>query len=138
MLLMGAYLIHLGITTFIRKTDPLASAVIFVVIGTVFFLIGMLLTLFREGVTVDRVAGTVSQWRKIFRNKIVAVHRLNEFGSIELHTRRSAKRTGHIVELVGNSKRLVLCDEPKLEAAKECANDASAFLSLPITDKTMV
>ena len=135
MIAMGTYLFYLGVTELVRKREQIAS-VVFMIVGAIFLLIGTLLTLFRAGVALDRIQGTASQWRKIFRHKTSAVHNLREFSSIQLLIRRSPKRTGHIVELVGESKKLVLCDLLNLEAAKQCADDASSFLSLPVVDKT--
>ncbi len=133
MMAMGAYLFYLGVAELTHNREPIPS-IVFLIIGTIFLLIGTLLTLFRAGVTLDRIQGTASQWRKIFRHKTNAVHYLREFSSIQLFIHRSAKRTGHIVQLAGESKKLILCDLLNLEAAKQCADDASSFLSLPVVD----
>jgi hypothetical protein len=137
MMIMGAYLFYIAISSISKKTEPFSTVIIFLIIGSVFIFIGFLLSLYRAGVTLDRIGGTASLWSKMFRSKTVAVHHLNEFNYIELYIHRSAKRTGYVVQLVGALKKIILCDLLKLEAAKSCANDASAFLSLPVTDKTM-
>jgi hypothetical protein len=137
MMAMGAYLFYLAISSLLKKNEPFTTVIIFLIIGSVFMLLGSLLFLYRVGVTLDRVRGTASLWRKMFRTKTAAIHTFNEFNSIELYIHRSAKRTGYVVQLVGTTKKIVLCDLLKLEAAKACANDASTFLSLPVKDKIM-
>jgi hypothetical protein len=135
MIAMGSYLLYLGISELIRNKEAI-PALIFMLIGPVFLTIGILLTLFREGVTLDRLQGKASQWRKIFRRKIYAVQNLNDFRSIQLYIHRSPKRISHIVELAGESKKIMLCNFLNLEAAKDSANDVSQFLSLPVIDRT--
>jgi hypothetical protein len=137
MMVIGAYLFYIAISSLLKKNEPFTTVIIFLIIGSVFMLFGSLLFLYRAGVTLDRVRGTASLWRKMFRTKTAAVHNLNEFNVIELYIHRSAKRTGYVVQLVGTTKKIVLCDFLKLEASKACANDASTFLSLPVKDKIM-
>jgi hypothetical protein len=132
---MGSYLFYLGISELIHSKETI-PALIFMLIGPVFLTVGILLTLFREGVTLDRLQGTASQWRKLFQRKTYAVHKLNEFRSIHLYIHRSPKRTSHIVELIGESKKILLCNFLNLEAAKNSANEVSQFSSLPVIDKT--
>ncbi len=138
---MGALILFLGSAVLYRSKEPMMMAIaagIFLAGG---FILSVAIPIIstREGVTLDRIHGTATQWRTIFGHyKTLAIHNLNEFRSIEIHNHKNRNRTiTHIVQLLGDSKKLVLGDLGLLERAKETAEDASAFLSLPITDKTM-
>lgn len=123
---MGTYLIYLGI-----------SQTIFLIIGPIFLLLGFLLAIFREGITLDRLHGTATQWRKLVSRKIIAVHKLSEFRTIEIEMHRAAKGTSYIVSLLGTSKNVVVNYPISVQSARTIANDIAEFLSISVVDKTM-
>jgi hypothetical protein len=123
---MGAYLTYLGITQ-----------TIFLIIGPIFLLLGSLLAIFREGITLDRLQGTATQWRKLISRKIIAVHNLSEFRTIEIEMRRAAKGTTYIVSLAGNSKKVVVNYPISSERARKIASEIANFLAMAIVDKTI-
>jgi hypothetical protein len=123
---MGTYLIYLGI-----------GQTIFLIIGPIFLLLGSLLAIFREGITLDRLHGTATQWRKLVSRKIIAVHNLSEFRTIEIEMHRAAKSTSFIVSLAGTSKKVVVNYPISVQSARTLANDIANFLSISVVDKTM-
>jgi len=123
---MGAYLIYLGI-----------SQTIFLIIGPIFLLLGSLLAIFRKGITLDRVHGTATQWRKLISRKTIAVHNLSEFRIIEIEMHRAAKGTSFIVSLVGNLKKVVVNYPISAQRARMIADEIANFLGISIVDKTI-
>jgi hypothetical protein len=106
---MGAYLIYLGI-----------HQKVLLIIGFIFLPLGLLLAMFREGITLDRLHGTATQWRKLISRKQIAVHNLSEFRTIEIQMHRAAKGTTYIVSLVGNSKKIVVNLSNQRSISKNC------------------
>ena len=123
---MGAYLIYLGI-----------QQAVLLIIGFIFLILGSLLAMFREGITLDRSRGTATQWRKLISQKMIAVHNLSEFRTIEIEMHRAAKGTTYIVSLTGNSKKVVVNYPISSERARKIASDIAKFLSMAIIDKTI-
>ncbi len=123
---MGSYLIYLGI-----------SQTIFLIIGSVFLLLGSLLAIFRQGITLDRLHGTATQWRKLISRKIIAVHNLSEFRTIEIEMHRAAKSTNFIVSLVATSKKVVVNYPISAQGARTIANEIANFLGISLVDKTV-
>lgn len=123
---MGAYLIYLGIQ------QP-----VLLIVGFIFLIIGSLLAMFREGITLDRSRGTATQWRKLISQKIIAVHNLSEFRTIEIEMQRAAKGTTYIVSLAGNSKKVVVNYPISSERARKIASDIANFLAMAVVDKTI-
>jgi hypothetical protein len=95
-----------------------------------------LLAVFREGITLDCVHGTATQWRKLVSQKIIAVHNLSEFRTIEIEMHRAAKGTSFIVSLVGASKKVVVNHPISAQGARMIANEIASFLGISIVDKT--
>jgi hypothetical protein len=123
---MGAYLIYLGIQ------QP-----VLLIIGFIFLILGSLLAMFREGITLDRSRGTATHWRKLFSQKKIAVHHLSEFSMIEIEMRRASKGTTYIVSLAGNPKKIVVNYPISSERARKIASDIANFLGMSIVDKTI-
>jgi hypothetical protein len=122
---MGAYLIYLGVHQFVL-----------LIIGFVFLLLGCLLAMFREGITLDPTGGTATQWRKLISKKVIAVHNLSEFRNIEIEMQKAAKGTTYIVSLAGSSKRVVVNYPISVDRARTLAHDVAEFLGISIVDKT--
>lgn len=123
---MGAYLTYLGLTQ-----------TIFLIIGPIFLFLGSLLAIFREGITLDRLQGTATQWRKLISRKIIAVHNLSEFRTIEIEMQKASKGTTYIVSISGNSQKVVVNYPISVQSARTIANDIASFLSISVVDKTI-
>jgi hypothetical protein len=137
---LGVMILCFGLLVLYRSREPM-----FIGIAAAFFLMSALILSVaipvlstREGTTLDRVDGTATEWRAVFgRRKTLAVHNLAEFHSIEIQNRRNTNRSRtHVVQLAG-AKNVMLCDLGLIEPAREAARDASRFLSLPVSEKTI-
>ena len=140
---IGASLIIGGIFVLYRSTESaflLIAAGLFLV-GALILSIAIPIVSTRRGVTLDRIQGTATEWRKIFgHHKIVAIHRLNEFHTIVIsdYIESGQRLPSYLVEFTGDSKKIVLCRFGLDHLAKETAEDASGFLSLSVTNKVTV
>gem|GEM_PF-2905243 len=138
---LGLLSVCIAVVVLFRMSGPISVGVAAMAFIVGFFMLSIAVPAVSttEGVTLDRLQGTATQWRKIFgRYTALGVHPLNEFRSVEIYSHRKPGSHYYVYYVrlaAGGPKEVVLCAQTLIDRARDTARDASEFLSLPLEDK---